>query len=136
MNDQNSDCGSDSLDSHIEVFANACVGIFLRDSSSVSKQCLETISVTSNPDHAALRQGPHVYVAYSGQCPLYAGQTGVTVRTRFKGDGDGAHDRKSWYEEVSHVRFLPLSCDFEYYRKLVEAALIIELEPREQTPNR
>ena len=101
----------------------------------MSKQCLETISASSNRDHPALRKGAHVYVAYSGQCPLYAGETSVNVRTRFIGDGGGAHNRKSWYAEVSHVRILPLSCDFKYYRKLVEAALIIGLQPREQTPN-
>ena len=135
MIEQDSQPGVDCLHDHCEVFTKTVVDIFLRESLCVSKERLETISTLSDGQHPALREGSHVYVAYSGQCPLYAGETGVTVRTRFTGHGNASHNRKPWYEEVSHVRFLPLSCDSDYYRKLVEAALIIELRPREQMRN-
>ena len=72
-------------------------------------------------------------MAYSGECPLYVGETGEYVRTRFRGDGGGSHHRKEWYERMSHVRFLRLPCaaDDKYYRQLVEAALVVKLRPSE-----
>ena len=132
MAEQDSECVVDCFADHVEVFATAVADAFLLESSSVSKERLETIGARSNGDHPALRKGSHVYVAYSGECPLYTGESGVTVRTRFKSHGSGSHDRKPWYEEVSHVRVVGLSCDSKYYRKLIEAALVVGLRPREQ----
>lgn len=126
------DCFAD----HVLVLAKTAADAFLLESSCVSKERLETIGAHSNDDHPALREGSHVYVAYSGESPLYAGETGVTVRSRFMSDGSGSHSRKQWYHEVSHVRFVALSCDSKYYRKLIEAALVIGLRPREQMPVR
>ena len=136
MAEQDSERVADCFADHVDVLAKAVADAFFLKSSCVSKERLETIGAHSNGDHPALRKGSHVYVAYSGECPLYAGETGQTVRTRFKGDGSGSHDRKPWYKDASHVRFVALSCDSEYYRKLIEAALVIGLRPREQMPVR
>lgn len=129
------DCDSDptkALETHVAELVAKAVQAFEAERLCVSKGCLEKMSAESNPGHPAQREGSQVYVAYSGCCPLYAGETGVSVRARFRGHGHGAHNRKSWYDDVTHVRFLPLSCGHKYYRQLVEAALVIALRPREQ----
>ena len=107
--------------------------MFLSRSEEISREHLEGLTRRSHPSHPALAKGAHVYVAYSGERPLYVGETGHYVRTRFKEDGGGSHDRSEWYGRMSHVRFLRLPCaaDDKYYRQLVEAALVVKLGPSE-----
>ena len=82
--------------------------------------------------HPTVRRGSYVYVAYENEAVLYVGETGEYVRTRFRGDGSGAHKKEDWYDRMTHVRFRALPSKSDHDRKLMEAALILALRPSEQ----
>lgn len=99
---------------------------------NVSKKCIKDIDGRRNRKHPIIRRGSYVYVVYEDKLPLYVGETGECIRTRFEGDGSGSYKNKDWYERVTHVIFWELPSCNKNYRKLIEAALILELDPSEQ----
>lgn len=82
----------------------------------------------------ACKSGSSVYVLYSEEHDvLYVGETGVSVKSRCFGDGDGAHDKKSWFSEVSYVKHFTEACESnlsKQERKLLEQAFSIYLSPK------
>ena len=120
-------------ESHFELvpneFADWVRDCFCSNSVTVSKGCLENVDGRRDRMHPTVRRGSYVYVAYENEAVLYVGETGEYVRTRFRGNGSGAHQTKDWYGRMTHVRFWDLPSQSDHYRKLVEAALILALRP-------
>ena len=113
-------------------FAKSAVDEFCSNFLMVSKECLENVDGRRDRKHPTVRRGSYVYVAYEDELVLYVGETGKYVRTRFKGDGSGEHQKEDWYCRMTHVRFLELPSKGDHYRKLIEAALIFALRPSQQ----
>ena len=115
------------------AFADWARDCFYSNSEMALKECLEGVDGRRERKHPTVCRGSYVYVAYENEAVLYVGETGEYVRTRFKGDGSGAHQTKDWYGRMTHVRFWKLPSKSYLYRKLVEAALIFALRPLDQT---
>ena len=113
-------------------FADWVLNEFCSSSLKISKKCLEKVDGRKEREHSAVRKGSHVYVAHEDDSVLYVGETAECVRTRFMGDGSGAHRRTDWYCRMTDVRFLKLPSESDHHRKLMEAALIFALRPSEQ----
>ena len=113
-------------------FADWVLNEFCSHSSKISRNCLEKVDGRKEREHPAVRKGSHVYVAHDAESVLYVGETGKSVRTRFMGDGKGAHRRADWYCRMTHVRFWKTPLESDHIRKLMEAALIFVLRPSAQ----
>ena len=78
-------------------------------------------------------KGSYVYAAYDADhCLLYVGQTGESIKTRFRGDGSGAHKNKNscWYKDVKYVEYLKLDADSKECRLWLEHTLIFAGKPK------
>ena len=75
--------------------------------------------------------GSFLYVAYEDEKVLYVGETRVSVKSRFLGDGSGSHKNKEWYSRVTHINYVKAIHDelTDNHRKLLEQALSINLSP-------
>ena len=74
--------------------------------------------------------GSYVYAAYDSKgVLLYVGETGKSIKRRFRDDGSGAHKHKSWYTAMKTVKYKRLCLNSKYYRKLLERALILAGRP-------
>ena len=114
------------------AFAVLACHCFHSNSVTVSRECLESVDGRRYRSHPTVRRGSYVYVAYEKEAVLYVGETGEYVRTRFRGDGSGAHQTADWYGRMTHVRLMELPSKSKHDRKLMEAALIRGLRPSEQ----
>ena len=94
-----------------------------------TKNEIEKADGRTNPDNPVSKKGSYVYAAYDGEGELlYIGETGESIKRRFKSDGTSAHDKKDWYSDMEEIRYLNLPCD-KNHRKLLERALILAGNP-------
>ncbi|WP_143178127.1 hypothetical protein [Cystobacter ferrugineus] len=98
---------------------------------SISKATLEESPSKGTPRPEFHTKGSFLYVAYENKKVLYVGESSISVKRRLLHDGTGAHNKKGWYERVTHVCYARFSHDElpEPYRKMLEQALTIILEP-------
>jgi hypothetical protein len=75
--------------------------------------------------------GSFVYIAYENDNVLYVGETSKSIYRRFIGDGSGAHNKKDWYNRMTHVCYVDATEQVlpEKHRKLLEQAISIKLNP-------
>ena len=75
--------------------------------------------------------GSFLYVAYENSLVLYVGETSVSVKKRFLGDGSGSHSKKDWYRRVTHINYIKATHHNlpNKHRKFLEQALSIALNP-------
>ena len=112
---------------------SACV--FCRFSSlaaRATKKQIEEADGRRNRGNPISKEGSYVYAACDGEGELlYIGETGESIKARFKSHGSGAHNKKGWYIDIEKVRYMELPYG-EDYRKLLERALIFAGNPIHQ----
>jgi hypothetical protein len=75
--------------------------------------------------------GSFIYAAFNGEQCLYVGESGSSLKARFKIDGT-SHYYKDWYKDVTEVRY----CRWEpdelglIERKLLEQAVSLIYKPQ------
>lgn len=113
------------------TFANEIDSQFNTSWLTVSRTDLETADGRKRnaPDYT--KNGSFLYIAYENNHVLYIGETSVSVKSRFFGDGSGAHKTKEWYKRVTHINYIKATHEElpKKFRKLLEQALSIVLEP-------
>ncbi|NOQ63981.1 MAG: hypothetical protein GQ582_05665 [Methyloprofundus sp.] len=98
--------------------------------NSATKQEIEDANGKIEPNIIS-NTGSLLYVAYENTTPLYVGETGKSIKRRFISDTSGSHKVKNsdWYARMTHVKFIDLDEDNVPYRKLLEQALSIAIQP-------
>ena len=124
------------LDKEARQFAECVLRNFTETARTVTKDDIQTADARRVSECPISKQGSYVYAAYdANECLLYVGQTGESIKKRFRSHGSGAHFEEDWYKlETAKVRFQrlgPASAD-GYYRKLLERALILAGGPKYQ----
>lgn len=115
-------------------FSKCVLDDFNKSLQSATKEEIEQADGRRGPNPIS-EKGSYLYAAYdsNGQL-LYVGETGESLKSRFTGDGLGAHKNKNWYENMAEVKYKKL-CPIdekndERYRKLLERALILAGAPK------
>lgn len=113
------------------VFANQIYNNLNTSWVTVNRADLEAADgrKKNSPEYA--KSGSFLYIAYENSNVLYVGETSVSVKSRFLGDGSGAHRMKKWYSRVTHISYIKATHEQlpKKFRKLLEQALSIALEP-------
>jgi len=111
---------------NVKVWYNTCNSWIC-----INKEDLEKSDGRKKDAPLFSRKGSFVYVAYDvDDLVLYVGETGVSVKTRFCGDGSGAHKNKEWYKNMTKIKYLCNENFTEKHRKMLEQTLSIILEPK------
>ena len=100
--------------------------------ATVSKADLEKDGrTTRNNPPSYTERASYLYVAYENSNVLYVGEASTSIRDRFIAHGSGAHNKKNWYQRMTHVEYIKATfCELpEKHRMLLEQALSIKLNP-------
>ena len=119
------------LTERCNLYAQKLYDLLAESWEMVTKQDLEKSDGRyKNAPHFATK-GSFLYVAYQNESVLYVGETCVSVKKRFTGNGSGAHNKKVWYQRMTHIKYAKASHDDlpEHTRKMLEQALLIALKP-------
>ena len=119
-----------TVDQSIE-FANRALENLTNLWATVKKTELEAADGRSTNAPPYATSGSFLYVAYENGLILYVGETSVSVKSRFLGDGSGSHSTKEWYSRVTHINYIKATHDElpDKHRKFLEQALSIALTP-------
>ena len=82
--------------------------------------------------HETSQKGSFVYLFYGyNDDLLYVGETGVSIKSRLTGDGNGAHNKKDWYQEISYIKYYRQNNSdlTETERKIIEESITLVKKP-------
>ena len=71
------------------------------------------------------------HIIYTGNIVIYVGETGVSLKARFKGNGNSSHCKKYWYKNITEVKYIRWDTEelTTPERKYLEAAITVSLKP-------
>lgn len=112
-------------------FSNKVLENLTNQWATVKKTELEAADGRRKNPPPYATSGSFLYVAYENSLVLYVGETSVSVKSRFLGDGSGSHSTKEWYRRVTHIDYIKATHDElpDKHRKFLEQALSIALNP-------
>jgi len=83
--------------------------------------------------HEGAKKGSFIYFLLDNNKEiLYIGETGDSLKDRLKGHGNGAHDKKSWFNQVKYIKYFKVNeseMDWKF-RLVIESILVMKFQPK------
>ncbi|WP_462180201.1 hypothetical protein [Pseudoalteromonas gelatinilytica] len=115
----------------VQLISREVLHEFTSSCTKVTKQEIEDADGRKKSTSIS-KTGSYLYIVFENKTPLYVGETSESLKRRFISDTDGSHKKRNsiWYQRMTHVCFLNLTEGDSAYRKLLEQALSIAIEPK------